>query len=96
MLLFDFCLNFILKKSFLLSGLKQNSHSHLMFWVPFPVQKSQSQWIKSHFPTHILGQSQSHFTPSGPSYNLSVLSLFLKERSNWKLNQAEFFLCVAR
>ena len=24
--------------------------------------------MKSHFPTHILGQSQSHFTPSGPSF----------------------------
>ena len=84
-LLFDFCLNFILKESFLLSGLKQNCHSHLMFCVPFPVQKSQSQWIKSHFPTHILGQSQSHFTPSGPSSKVDsniwvipfhVLSLF--------------------
>ena len=80
MLLFDFCLNFILKKSFLLSGLKQNSHSHLMFWVPFPVQKSQSQWIKSHFPTHILGQSQSHFAPSGPSFLYDKTTIVLRAR----------------
>ena len=51
-----------------------------MFWVPFPVQKSQSQWIKSHFPTHILGQSQSHFTPSGPSiYQATVTTATITE-----------------
>ena len=40
-----------------------------MYWVSFPVQKSQSQWIKSHLNSDTLGQYQSHFTPSGPSCN---------------------------
>ena len=76
-----FFLSFILKKSFLLSRLKQNSHFHLMFWVPFQVQKSQSQWIKYHFPSHILGQSQFNFTPSGPSYKLPVDTIIFNSNS---------------
>ena len=80
-----FFLNFILEKYFLLSGLKQNSHFHLMFWVSFLVQKSQSQWDKSHFSTHILGQPSPILPLQDPPTSFRWTLLFSIRIPSFKL-----------
>ena len=38
-------------------------------FIPFPVAKSQSQWVNPIFPVHNKANPSSHFTPSRPCYS---------------------------